>query len=86
VSGYRPQEMEMKDTYRNVYDATDSADGLVEALEALVDKFDIDRVVSKLADVAYAKAEHLESAWQDNRTARRWEAIGKDLGAVRLLN
>jgi hypothetical protein len=48
---------------------------LQNALEALVDQHSMTDVLDALAMVAFAKAEHLKSNWQDAQTAKVWEGI-----------
>jgi len=48
-------------------------------LEGLVDAHDLDGVIEALADVCFAKADHLRSNWQDDATARTWERAAKTL-------
>lgn len=43
------------------------------ALEALVDRFTLAEVLAGLARVSAEKACHLESNWQDSRSAKIWE-------------
>lgn len=55
------------------------ADYLVEGtlegeLEALIDKHGLTLIVSTLAVVCTEKAEHLRSNWQDNISAKAWDA------------
>lgn len=47
--------------------------------EALVDKYNIDVILSKLAEVCHEKAEHIRTNWQDKQTAKEWERLGKKL-------
>jgi hypothetical protein len=48
-------------------------------LEALVDKYSLAQIVDALAEVAFAKAEHLQANWQDKSTAKVWERAGSRL-------
>jgi hypothetical protein len=43
-----------------------------DQLEAMVDRLGLSEVTQLVADIAYLKAEHLASAWQDYDAARRW--------------
>lgn len=55
-------------------------DGSLEvALEALVDAHGLTRVVSTLSVICGEKADHLRSNWQDDRSAKLWEADGRVL-------
>ena len=42
------------------------------ALEQLVDRYTLAAVVSALVEIADAKAQHVEEAWQDRALAREW--------------
>lgn len=48
-------------------------------LESLIDKHNLDEVVQALADICFAKAEHLQANWQDAATAKTWNRAGKAL-------
>jgi Zn-dependent M32 family carboxypeptidase len=48
-------------------------------LEALIDRYGARTVLEQFADIAYGKAEHLESNWQDKRSARNWSKLGQRL-------
>lgn len=52
------------------------------ALEALVDRYDLDRVLDMLADICHGKADHLLTNWQDPRAARAWTKAGEKLSAL----
>lgn len=54
---------------------------VVDELEALVDKYTLATVLDVLAEVASAKADHVETNWQDSQLAKAW-----DLNAAKLLN
>jgi hypothetical protein len=41
-------------------------------VELLVDRLGLYELLTLVADVAYAKADHLASAWQDHAAARQW--------------
>jgi hypothetical protein len=47
-------------------------DTLTDALESLVDQFTLRTVLERLADVCDAKADHVQSAWQDSALAGCW--------------
>jgi hypothetical protein len=53
--------------------------GLEDALEALVDKASVVRVLEALAYVCDGKAEHLQGNWQDRRAADEWERAARRL-------
>jgi len=47
------------------------------ALENMIDKLGLDRVLDMISEVCYDKAEHARSTWQDERLARRWEKTAR---------
>ena len=49
----------------------------VVALERMVDSTSLYDVLNALEQVAYAKAEHLRSHWQDSITAQAWERVAR---------
>lgn len=53
-----------------------------EHLEQLIDCYGMPRMLSELAAIAYAKAEHVESNWQDANLAEAWTAIGNKLAKL----
>jgi hypothetical protein len=53
-----------------------------DLLERVIDQDGLAAVVACLADIANDKAEHLRSAWQDDKLARSWERDAKKLQAV----
>jgi hypothetical protein len=55
----------------------DSGEGM--ALEAIVDKFGMLRVLEALGDICEAKAEHIAASYSDKPLAQRWHARGKAL-------
>jgi hypothetical protein len=53
-------------------------------LEVLIDRLGLYETLQAIVDVAYAKADHLASAWQDHEAARRWRiAAGRIERAAR---
>jgi hypothetical protein len=56
---------------------------LETALEQLVDANSLSAVVDALQSVAYAKAEHLESNWQDRQAAKHWLRAARALDGCR---
>lgn len=48
-------------------------------LEKIIDAHGARAVLEAFADVAYDKAEHLQSNWQDARSARNWSKLGTRL-------
>ncbi len=65
------------ETTLNLFEAGDTAtmenDATKGILEALVDRFQLDVVLSALADVCYDKAAHVQETWQDRALAKAWE-------------
>jgi hypothetical protein len=45
-------------------------------LESIIDHIGADGILDAISDIAFAKAEHVREAWQDNTLAGNWEAIG----------
>lgn len=43
-----------------------------QTLETFVDHYTIDDVLTALADICEAKAEHVAATWQDMAMAKRW--------------
>jgi hypothetical protein len=48
-------------------------------LEAMVDKAGLRNVLWALQHIAYAKADHIHTSWQDHGLARAWEVTGHKL-------
>jgi len=44
-----------------------------DLLEGLIDKFGLQNVLNGLACICSGKADHIESNWQDKRSAAHWE-------------
>ena len=53
-----------------------------DALEALLDRYSLANVVEALACIAWAKADHVRTNWQDERLARAWDADACTLSAI----
>jgi hypothetical protein len=53
-----------------------------DAVEELVDATSLQAVLRALAEAAFAKADHLESNWQDGAAARVWSRLGKRVDTV----
>jgi len=45
----------------------------LDKLEALVDKYGFGQVLFGIQDICYAKAEHLQTNWQDENSATEWK-------------
>ena len=46
-------------------------------LESLVDEASLVQVLETLSEICHAKAEHLETNWQDAASGKVWTAQGK---------
>jgi hypothetical protein len=46
-------------------------------LEQLIDKSTLADVLDSLAEIAHAKAQHIQENWQDVSLARTWDCAGK---------
>ena len=55
---------------------------LAAAVEELVDATSLHAVLRALGETASAKADHLESNWQDGAAARVWSRLGKRIDTV----
>jgi hypothetical protein len=55
----------------------------LEALEALVDKYDLKNVLNALVEICHGKAEHLAANWQDPVSAKLWTDAGRRIDAAR---
>jgi hypothetical protein len=45
---------------------------LERELERIIDRLGLYEALQAIADIAYDKAEHLASVWQDHAAARQW--------------
>jgi len=50
-----------------------------ELLEGLIDKYCLCDVIDNLRTICYAKADHIQTNWQDDRLAGEWEDVGDNL-------
>lgn len=48
------------------------SDDTLKALEGAIDESSLASVIEALSVIAYEKAEHIRSTWQDQQTARMW--------------
>jgi len=48
-------------------------------LEQLMDSNGLAAVLDALSEICYAKAAHIEEAWQDDRLAKHWRDAGREL-------
>ena len=53
-----------------------------DKLESIVDSTSIEDVVEALSQICYAKAEHVQSNWQDYVLAKVWERNAKVLNVT----
>jgi hypothetical protein len=53
---------------------------VADQLEALIDKYGLQHILTGLELVCGEKADHIRSNWQDNATARSWDAKSRQLG------
>lgn len=58
---------------------------VAQALEALIDRHGLHDVLEDLACVCHAKADHVESSWQDAGLARRWRRMASMVGMPAVL-
>lgn len=55
---------------------------MMDQLEPLVDQSSVAEVVEALAEVCWAKSEHIRSNWQDEQLAICWERCGNQLSGM----
>lgn len=55
---------------------------LKDELEHIVDQMTLGTTIVALSEIAYDKAEHLRSNWQDSLAARVWERAGAKLDKI----
>lgn len=48
----------------------------MDELEAMIDRHSLEAIASTIAEICFAKAEHVSSAWQDEPLARAWDRAG----------
>lgn len=53
-----------------------------EHLEQLIDCYGLPRLLAELSTIAYAKAEHLQTNWQDNILSKAWVRAGDRLAKL----
>lgn len=58
---------------------------LQTVLEREIDKTSVEQVLEAIAQVCYAKAEHIASNWQDEPLAREWQRKGAQIEALPLV-
>lgn len=47
--------------------------GQRDAIEAMIDKTSVHELLQAIAQICYAKADHIRDNWQDEVTAKCWE-------------
>ena len=56
---------------------------LENTLETLIDQHGLGTLLAALSNVCFAKAEHVQTNWQDKALAKAWSTSGKRLDKVR---
>lgn len=49
----------------------------VQTLEQMIDRVDLAELADTIARIAYEKAEHVQTNWQDRDLARVWNRVGR---------
>jgi hypothetical protein len=49
------------------------------SLEGMVDRHGLEAVIETLAEICYEKGDHLRTNWQDEKSAKSWDRMGKQL-------
>jgi hypothetical protein len=57
-------------------------ESLANALEPTVDRHGIAAVLGAIGYLCAAKAEHIETTWQDRQLARAWKKVGGRAAAL----
>ena len=52
---------------------------LEETLEAIVDASSANYVLNSIVQIAWGKADHLRTNWQDESAAKEWESLANKL-------
>jgi hypothetical protein len=53
-----------------------------EAIEALIDRYNLAAVLEAVADVCEDKAQHIRENWQDEPTSRLWQYASRKVQAT----
>ena len=61
-------------------------DGMLDALESLIDKHGMANIMLALVHIADEKSEHVKSNWQDLELASAWRKVSDALISKRLSN
>ena len=62
----------MKNIYGEVYKIAENEDARNDIVEAIIDSVGLDKLLYAIAEVCYAKGEHLKANWQDSNGAEYW--------------
>jgi len=58
--------------YQEIFDNVNSESEIKSALEALVDKHNLSKVLFELADLCHEKSDHTLVNWQDRELGKKW--------------
>ena len=53
-----------------------------DEVETLVDRYGLRAVIDSLANICWAKSEHISTNWQDRQLAGYWSQAGRILDSV----
>ena len=53
-----------------------------DKIEALIDRYGIEKFLMTASEICGAKAEHIQSNWQDTSLAKRWATVGGAIGCI----
>lgn len=56
-----------------------------EFLETMVDKHGFDSIINMLYNICYLKTDHIRSNWQDEETAKAWEAQASHVDNMKVI-
>lgn len=51
-------------------------------IETLIDKYGVSGMLNAMANICYAKAEHIRENWQDHELAKDWEKRGAKIARI----
>lgn len=69
----------------NMPDAIQAQQMFEMEIETLIDKYSVSGILNAMANVCYAKAEHIRENWQDNDLAKDWEKRGSKIARIILI-
>lgn len=79
----RNDKTNMNETLETLMTTLDTKPMLhTDHLEQLIDCYGLPRLLAELAEIAYAKAEHVQTNWQDTALASQWTSIGGKLAKL----